>query len=465
MSFTYGGLFSGVGMLEYACQQLGGRGVFMAEMDPFCQRVLARRFPGEMIFSDVHDVTEESVPSEIDVLVGGFPCQDISGAGRGAGIEGSRSGLWSEFARVIDELSPSVVLIENVSILRSRGLDVVLSDLLNMGYNAEWDVIPAAAVGAPHLRERIWIIARPAGIAQNPVYGEISGGLEWTVKFPRAGRASEEELSELVPIAKCKSTRKDGWSYWAGVLLFGEGRPVPWPTAQARDGIHGGPQAKRFLDKQRSNDLDDAVAARGALLPTPCANDDGKSPDAHMAMKSRLAGGPRKTITSLAVLARNDFKQAGDGHLWPSPMSRDWKDDGPNVNYDRIHARSGLAGSVQVEQRLWSASTTADGTGGPGRSDKRTGGDNLRTQADGSLNPTWVEWLMGMPLWWTDPRVPTSFCTPVGWGDEPLHVAPRVAREIPKRADRLKAIGNSCVWLCAYFALERALAVTDISGG
>ncbi len=101
------------------------------------------------------------VPDDFNIITGGFPCQDISVAGTGAGIEGSRSGLWREYARLIRALRPSYVLVENVSALTNRGLSVVLGDLAACGYVAEWQCIPASAVGAPHQRDRLWIVAYP----------------------------------------------------------------------------------------------------------------------------------------------------------------------------------------------------------------------------------------------------------------------------------------------------------------
>jgi DNA (cytosine-5)-methyltransferase 1 len=99
----------------------------------------------------------------VDVLAGGFPCQDLSYAGKGAGIDGERSGLWGEYARLIRELRPRYVVVENVTALLARGMGRVLGDLAACGYDAEWDCIPAAAVGAPHRRDRVWIVAYPNG--------------------------------------------------------------------------------------------------------------------------------------------------------------------------------------------------------------------------------------------------------------------------------------------------------------
>ncbi|MGB9154397.1 MAG: DNA cytosine methyltransferase [Alphaproteobacteria bacterium] len=100
---------------------------------------------------------------ESSVIAGGFPCQDISLAGKGAGLAGERSGLWFEYLRIIKEAQPHYVIIENVSALRSRGLEEVLGSLAEIGYDAEWHCIPASAAGAPHKRDRVWIVANPNG--------------------------------------------------------------------------------------------------------------------------------------------------------------------------------------------------------------------------------------------------------------------------------------------------------------
>ena len=131
--------------------------IWQAESDPFCREVLRRHWPEAERFYDVRQIDERCTVPEI--LCGGFPCQDISLAGSGAGLSGSRSGLWFEFARVIRILRPSIVLIENVPALRLRGLCVVLQGLASSGYDAQWDCIPASACGAPHGRDRIFVVA------------------------------------------------------------------------------------------------------------------------------------------------------------------------------------------------------------------------------------------------------------------------------------------------------------------
>ncbi|MDX1950304.1 MAG: DNA (cytosine-5-)-methyltransferase, partial [Rickettsiales bacterium] len=165
MSLTVLDLFSGIGGFSLGAERAGWRTVSFCEIDKFCTEILKKRWPEVPIFDDIKSLTAEEiykkVDSKIDVICGGFPCQDISVAGKKAGITGSRSSLWKEFARLINEIKPKYAIIENVANLRGNGLITVLQDLWQIGYDAEWHCIPASAVGAPHRRDRIWIIAYP----------------------------------------------------------------------------------------------------------------------------------------------------------------------------------------------------------------------------------------------------------------------------------------------------------------
>lgn len=156
-------LFSGIGGFSLGLERTGGfRTVAFCEIEPFCQRVLAKHWPGVPIYDDIRTLTATRLAADgigIDVICGGFPCQDISHAGKGAGITGERSGLWRDYARLVGELRPRYVIVENVSALLGRGIGDVLGDLAEIGYDAEWHCIPASAVGAPHRRDRVWIVA------------------------------------------------------------------------------------------------------------------------------------------------------------------------------------------------------------------------------------------------------------------------------------------------------------------
>lgn len=155
-------LFSGIGGFSYGMESSGlAETVGFCEIDPFCREVLKKHWPGVWIHDDITTLTGQLVLDKagpVDLLCGGFPCQDISCAGKGAGLKGSRSGLWWELFRLIRELRPRWLCIENVPALRTRGADRVLNALAAEGY-ASWPlVVGAVHVGAPHKRERVWIV-------------------------------------------------------------------------------------------------------------------------------------------------------------------------------------------------------------------------------------------------------------------------------------------------------------------
>lgn len=160
-------LFSGIGGMSLGLERAGFKTVAFVEIEPFCQAVLAKNFPGVPVFHDVRTVTAAALAERgvgrIDFIAGGFPCQDLSVAGKRAGLEGQRSGLWGHFARLVSDLRPRGLLVENVPGLLSLGMGRVLGDLAALGYDSTWDCIPASAVGAPHRRDRVWIVAHASG--------------------------------------------------------------------------------------------------------------------------------------------------------------------------------------------------------------------------------------------------------------------------------------------------------------
>jgi DNA (cytosine-5)-methyltransferase 1 len=159
---TVGSLFSGIEGLGLGLERAGFRVIWQAENDPFCSRVLARHWPDVPNLGDVTEIDWSTVERP-DLVCGGFPCQDVSQAGAKLGLVGERSGLWREFARALRCLRPRLALVENVGDLAVRGLPAVVGDLAALGYDAEWQSIPAAALGAPHLRERLFVVAYPDG--------------------------------------------------------------------------------------------------------------------------------------------------------------------------------------------------------------------------------------------------------------------------------------------------------------
>lgn len=177
---TFGSLFAGIGGLDLGFERSGMSCKWQVEIDPYARRVLAKHWPDVTRHDDIKTFPP-SDPSDwaVDLICGGFPCQDISFAGKGAGLAGERSGLWFEYARVVREIRPRFVLVENVAGLAIRGIGDVLGSLASLGYDAEWHCIQAASVGLPHARERIYVIANRDGVRKLQPKGKLTNERRW----------------------------------------------------------------------------------------------------------------------------------------------------------------------------------------------------------------------------------------------------------------------------------------------
>ena len=232
-----GSLFSGIGGLDLGLERAGvGRTIWQVEQDPFCREVLARHWPdADRSVTDVREAGAHNL-APVDVLCGGFPCQDISLAGKGAGLAGERSGLWREFARLIRVFRPLGVVVENVAALVARGLADVLADLAALGFDAEWTTLRASDVGAPHRRERLFVVA-------------------W--------RVPDAERDRLRLVEQRDARRVDGVRHG--------GQPEPFvlgahPVADRDRGGCEGERGGRLLDGERPARRDDADRCGGAKL-------------------------------------------------------------------------------------------------------------------------------------------------------------------------------------------------------
>lgn len=156
---TVGSLFAGIGGFDLGLERAGMSVLWQCETDEFCQRVLARHFPGRPCYPDVRRLRGADL-APVDVLCGGFPCQSVSHNGHGL-VQSDERWLWPEFARLIGLLRPRYVLVENVAALVGRGFHDVITDLAAMRYDAEWDCLRASDAGAPHRRERLYLVAYP----------------------------------------------------------------------------------------------------------------------------------------------------------------------------------------------------------------------------------------------------------------------------------------------------------------
>ena len=276
-------LFSGIGGFSYAAEHLlgGFTTTQFVECDPYCQTVLKKHWPTIPIHDDVRTYTAE--PGEFDVVCGGFPCQDISTAGKGAGIkEGTRSGLFYELMRVVCLVRPRYVVLENVAAIRNRGLDLVLGELAAAGFDAEWACIRASDLGACHRRDRWWLVAYPSGQRRR-----------------KAGQLRSAQSTEWAPGSGqiASHTQGERWGAWPGQGPDQTGREGPRTGngAQGRDAAdahHPRSQGQRTERQFPEGGSQKQVAWRSrhrlssdwrSYLSEPvlCRGDDGLSNRAH----------------------------------------------------------------------------------------------------------------------------------------------------------------------------------------
>ena len=427
-------LFSGVGCLDAAVEAaFGATVVAHCEADPFCRKVLARHWPGVPCFADVRALTAADV-GPVDVICGGFPCVDLSTAGKQAGLQAARSGLWFEYLRLVGELRPGMVVIENVPPLYRKlaWRKQVQEPLEALGYRVIWTLCKASDVGAPHRRERTFALAVLPGVQVPQV--QVPG-----VKVP--GRCYP------TPIAgDSKSTGNGNCLTLTDVVVRGK----EWPTPAAMlpndgEGVATFRVRQAKLKAKHSNGngcgtpLAIAVQDDGDLWPTPTSSDQngaGRSPRAQGGMDLGEA------VTASSTPTAADARDApDDGRLWATPSASDAKDSEPegSASYAHMLDRGYLAAQAKI------------GTA--------------------SLNPDWVDALMGLPIGHTKPggepmRPDFAPLWPAGRG-QPQHdwEPPRVVahKSCPHRRARLKALGNAVVPQQAMLALTRLAATANDS--
>lgn len=422
-----GELFAGVGGLGMAVDEaFGASPAWFCEFDAAPSRVLAHHFPDVPNHGDVTKVDFTKV-EHTQIRCGGFPCQDVSLAGRRRGMTGgTRSGLWSEFARSIEEDRPDWVVIENVRGLLSadassdmepcplcvgddpehvlRALGAVLGDLADLGFDAEWIGLRAADIGAPHGRFRVFILAWP----RERTVADASGG----GRFRRAGLVRDGRdkgvRSEAIDNAR------DGGPSSADLTLL----PTPRTTDMNGPGAHG----------DGGMDLRTAMT----LLPTPVAQPSGNTPEDHLRKKPG-----REVVTVLAIIAENGLIESG-GRLMPTPRASrggSATETMYGLGAERVDDERSQ-GQVVGEVTDWGPYAAAISrweavVGRPAAAPVRFDGKGGKAR----LNPELTEWMMGWPAGWvTDPSIGLS------------------------RAEQLKACGNGVVPQQAASALRALLA-------
>ena len=279
---TFGSLFAGIGGFDLGFERAGMVCKWQVEIDDYANRVLAKHWPNVHRERDIRSAGRHNL-ERVDVICGGFPCQDISYAGQGAGLDGERSGLFFEAIRVVRELRPRVVVLENVAALLTRGLDRVLGTLAEIGFDAEWHCIPASAVGAPHIRDRVFVLAYSSsyGDSERKKHSGRSRPDKQSAVWMDSNAESSGRKRSDIPNSSSKGTRKDrrlqsarvcsGINRWwatepdVGRVAYG----VPKRVDRLRGlGNAVVPQVAEFIGRKINDALDGRRLARGLRRAT-----------------------------------------------------------------------------------------------------------------------------------------------------------------------------------------------------
>ena len=178
---TFGSLFAGIGGMDLGLERAGMTCRWQVEIDPFCRKVLAKHWPEVPKYGDIRKLNGSEL-ERVDLICGGFPCQDVSRAGYGAGIHGERSGLYREMLRIVRVVRPDLVLMENVAALLDDGLGIVLADLADSGFDAEWSTVSACSMGSTHMRQRVFVMAYANGISGRKGIRNSNARQNWAIQ-------------------------------------------------------------------------------------------------------------------------------------------------------------------------------------------------------------------------------------------------------------------------------------------
>lgn len=368
-------IFSGIGGFSLGLEKAGMETVGFCEIEPFCQSILKKYRPESRLFNDIRILDKEKLLqsgiSKVDVIAGGFPCQDISCAGKQIGITGNRSGLWKEFKRLINELRPNYAIIENVANLRSRGLITVLQDLWEIGYDAQWHCIPASAIGAPHRRDRVWVIAYPNGTsAKRLPFGKEKKKSLLGINRKNISNANYQGCYSN----KSTPTRKNDQEGWQECFE----NSITGRNIIAREGF---PLHKAGSSKQATR--------------TELQNSKAVLANSNSSRQVGIRGANNNASQESGCRRINSEGSRGNDRRQYNTAENE-KMANSNCKGLQGHGRFEEACQIltQEEISLFCCSRGIEQWGFEPESIPRL--------KEGRLNPDWVEWLMGFPIGWTE---------------------------------------------------------------
>ena len=446
---TFGSLFAGIGGFDLGFERAGMTCKWQVEIDDYANRVLEKHWPDVRRHGDIKTFPPGDPDDwRVDCICGGFPCQDISYAGRGAGLDGERSGLFFDAMRVVRELEPRVVVLENVAALLTRGMDDVLGTLASIGFDAEWHCVPAAAVGAPHIRDRVFIIGHRTGIlgdtertsenalasrcGSRDTTGESSSDVSNSIRAecePRArGRRIRKGDSEQREVSDTKGQRF-GAGRSGGIAGAGSGKEDAADLAVANDERL---QGQREVSSGTGEEFGDiSNESWGAIEPAVCRISNGLS--------ERLDGGGLDVNERWLQVSRSEITGRllrsvwNNGQLECSPQGREFGEqfarEYPDLVRQLPHETS-LGGRQETVEEIRRCLCRL--RQGVDSWDVRNASDTIEAAWQSAPQET-KDWLrMGA-------------CGRTNWAAGEWPSVPRVATGIPKRVDRLRGLGNAVV--------------------
>ena len=297
MKLTFGSLFAGIGGFDLGFERAGFECRWQVEIDNYATKILEKHWPKVHRQRDIRECNATNL-ERVDCIIGGFPCQDISYAGRGAGLDGERSGLFFEAICLVRELQPRAIVLENVAALLTRGLDRVLGTLAEIGYDAEWNCIPAAAVGAPHIRDRVFVIGI-RNMAQYP-YGINDSAIRKNSGFQQDATTS------------VNSGRQDS-SQVADTMRQGP----PSERHEAREQGGPGERSENVADSNEFIAAEKRLQRSREFMRSSCnqAANSGRRPDSHWAVEpavGRVANGIPSRVDRLRCLGNAIVPQVAE---------------------------------------------------------------------------------------------------------------------------------------------------------